>query len=131
MTNMNHEASPLAGSDSATGSITEGFGVESIYKLHGGRVYSLCLRLLSDRNKAEDATAEAFVRFHKELGVQSDGPLVLVRLRQLGIEAALRRLRAHGGLVAGVFQTARRMIGRKAEKKNNGSQSQPHPGRSE
>jgi DNA-directed RNA polymerase specialized sigma24 family protein len=88
MANMVHK--------SGAGSSLEGSWLESIYKQYGGHLYSLWLRLLGDKSKAEDATAEAFVRPHKEAVSPPDGSQVLPRLRELGIEASLRRLRAWG-----------------------------------
>ncbi|MFN8178210.1 MAG: sigma-70 family RNA polymerase sigma factor [bacterium] len=35
---------------------------EKIYRLHVGRVYGLCLRLVGDRTHAEEATQEVFVK---------------------------------------------------------------------
>jgi RNA polymerase sigma-70 factor (ECF subfamily) len=35
---------------------------EKIYRLHVGRVFGLCLRLVGDRTRAEEATQEVFVK---------------------------------------------------------------------
>ena len=94
------------------GRSADGLRLETIYKQHGGHIYSLCLRLLADQCRAEDATAEAFVRFHKEMESQLDGPQIFSRLRQLGIEAAVRRLRARGGRIGHFLCEARMKVSR-------------------
>ena len=40
---------------------------EALYRLHVGRVFALCVRLLNDRDMAEDMTQEAFVQAWKNL----------------------------------------------------------------
>ena len=68
--------------------------LEAAYRLHGARVYTLCLRLLADVRDAEDATVRAFARFGVEPARAWDESRELARLRELGMEEALRRLRA-------------------------------------
>ena len=97
MANRIHKSGELATSGSDAGSGLEISWLESIYKHYGGQIYALCPRLLADKSTAEDATVEAFVRVYKETKSPPDGSQVLPRLRELGIEASLRRLRAHSG----------------------------------
>ena len=40
---------------------------ETLYRLHVGRVFALCLRLLNDHDLAEDMTQEAFIQAWKSL----------------------------------------------------------------
>lgn len=40
---------------------------EDLYRIHVGRVFALCVRLLNDRDMAEDLTQEAFVQAWKNL----------------------------------------------------------------
>jgi RNA polymerase sigma-70 factor (ECF subfamily) len=40
---------------------------EELYRLHVGRVFALCVRLLNDRDMAEDLTQEAFVLAWRKL----------------------------------------------------------------
>ena len=40
---------------------------EALYRLHVGRVFALCVRLLNDRDMAEDLTQDAFVQAWKNL----------------------------------------------------------------
>src|ERR1700722_11066291 len=41
---------------------------EFLYALHKRRVYSLCLRMLSNVAKAEDLTQEAFLQLYRKIG---------------------------------------------------------------
>ncbi|MBJ39308.1 MAG: RNA polymerase subunit sigma-70 [Gammaproteobacteria bacterium] len=41
---------------------------EALYRLHVGRIHALCIRLLCDRDMAEDLTQEAFVLAWRKLG---------------------------------------------------------------
>lgn len=68
--------------------------LEAAYRLHGARVYTLCLRLLADVREAEDATVRVFARFGDEPARAWDETRELDRLRELGMDEALRRLRA-------------------------------------
>ena len=69
-------------------------GLEAAYRLHAARVYTLCLRLLADVRDAEDATVRAFARFGGEPARAWDESGEFARLRELGLDEALRRLRA-------------------------------------
>jgi RNA polymerase sigma-70 factor (ECF subfamily) len=40
---------------------------EELYRLHVGRVFALCVRLLNDRDMAEDMTQEAFIQAWRKL----------------------------------------------------------------
>ncbi|MCB1644715.1 MAG: RNA polymerase sigma factor [Pseudomonadales bacterium] len=40
---------------------------EQLYRIHGGRVFALCVRLCGDRDMAEDLTQEAFVLAWRKL----------------------------------------------------------------
>ena len=66
--------------------------LEAIYQQYGKRIYSLLLRLLVDEKAAESAMTDVFVRFSDELANPPDETQTLLRLRELAIETALRRL---------------------------------------
>ena len=66
---------------------------EAVYRKHGRRVYTLCLRLLADEPAAEEATAQALVRFGREAARRPSEAPDPTRLRELAIRAALARLR--------------------------------------
>ncbi|MCI0489299.1 MAG: hypothetical protein L0229_22125 [Blastocatellia bacterium] len=99
MANMIYKTGSSVASDPGDGSDLESSRLESIYNKYGGRIYSLCLRLLADETAAEDATAEAFVRFHKEAESQLDEAEIFPRLLHLGVEASLQKLRVRGGWI--------------------------------
>jgi RNA polymerase sigma-70 factor, ECF subfamily len=64
-----------------------------LVRQHQRAVYSLALRMLSDRHKAEDLAQEVFIRLHRRLsGVQSDTHLRFW-LRQVTSRLAIDRLR--------------------------------------
>lgn len=66
--------------------------LEAAYRLHVGRVYTLCLRLLADAGRAEEATARVFARLGRELPYRPDEE----RLRDLSIREALAYLDTPG-----------------------------------
>jgi hypothetical protein len=70
--------------------------LEAVYNRYGAGIYSLCLRLLTNKDAAESATIDVFVRFSKELANQPDESRMRLRLRELAVEAALARLRRQG-----------------------------------
>jgi len=41
---------------------------EALYRRHEGRIYALCLRMTSDRSRAEDCVQETFVQAWRRLG---------------------------------------------------------------
>ena len=64
-----------------------------LVRQHQRTVYSLALRMLADRHKAEDLAQEVFLRLHRNLArVQSDVHL-LFWLRQVTTRLAIDRLR--------------------------------------
>lgn len=65
----------------------------TLVRQHQRAVYSLALRMLSDRHKAEDLAQEVFIRLHRKLAtVQSDTHLRFW-LRQVTSRLAIDRLR--------------------------------------
>lgn len=65
----------------------------TLVRQHQRAVYSLALRMLSDRHKAEDLAQEVFLRLHRKLAsVQSETHLVFW-LRQVTSRLAIDRLR--------------------------------------
>lgn len=73
--------------------------LKSLYDTYSDLVYSLCLRLLSNREAAESATIEVFVRFSHEQGYAPGDLQPAARLRELAIRTSIARLRRRGGKV--------------------------------
>lgn len=69
--------------------------LEAVYQQYGKHVYSLLRRLLADEKAAESATADVFVRFSDELASQPNEAHTFLRLRELAVETARRRLKGH------------------------------------
>ena len=50
---------------------------ETLYRRHVGRVFAVCVRLLNDRDMAEDLTQEAFVQAWRILLTTRSGDISL------------------------------------------------------
>lgn len=89
-------------------------GLESVYRLHVRRVYTLCLRLLADARLAEEATARAFARLDREPPLPPGDE----RLAGLAVEESLARLGEAAGAgnvpaaLQGIDALAARLPGR-------------------
>jgi RNA polymerase sigma-70 factor (ECF subfamily) len=61
---------PIAGEAEAIAAAQAGDSkaFETLYALHKRRVYSLCLRMLSNVAEAEDLTQEAFLQLYRKIG---------------------------------------------------------------
>lgn len=70
--------------------------LESLYHRYAGVVYTICLRLLANVQRAEEATVSVFVRFGREIERWLDELRVVARLRELAITDALSRLNVIG-----------------------------------
>lgn len=91
------ESNPQVGANSPElGNNSSLSGLESIYRRYGQGIYTFCLRLLANEKAAESATVDAFVRFGKEMTGQSDKSRILLRLRELAINASVTRLNNRG-----------------------------------
>jgi RNA polymerase sigma-70 factor (ECF subfamily) len=66
---------------------------EAIYRLHSGRVYALCLRMLRDPVEAEDLTQEAFVQLFRKIHTFRGESAFSTWLHRLTANLALMRLR--------------------------------------
>ncbi|MGA7624129.1 MAG: sigma-70 family RNA polymerase sigma factor [Candidatus Acidiferrales bacterium] len=42
---------------------------ERIYRLHSRKVYTLCLRMVSDRSEAKDLTQDVFLQLFREINI--------------------------------------------------------------
>ena len=64
-----------------------------LVRRHQRMVYSLALRMLADRHKAEDVAQEAFLQLHRKLARVQSGAHLLFWLRQVATRLAIDRLR--------------------------------------
>lgn len=86
--------------------------LQAAFRLYGPRVYTICLRLLGNSDRAQDAVVRVFAQFRQELTLRWDEKVIVSRLRELAIGEALDRLagRTREGLreaaMTGVTQSA-------------------------
>ena len=66
---------------------------EKIYRLHAGRVYALCLRMLRDPVEAEDLAQEAFMQLFRKLNTFRGESAFSTWLYRLTVNLGLMRLR--------------------------------------
>ena len=66
----------------------------SLYSTHVGRVYALCLRMVGDRQRAEDLTQDAFVRAWQKIGQFRYQSLFSSWLHRLTVNLVLGRGRS-------------------------------------
>lgn len=66
---------------------------ERLYRVHCGRVHAVCLRMLGDRGRAEEATQDAFVRAWQRLGSFRGDSAFGSWLYRLAANVAVDRLR--------------------------------------
>lgn len=66
---------------------------EKIYRLHAGRVYALCLRILRDPVEAEDLAQEAFMQLFRKLNTFRGESAFSTWLYRLTVNLGLMRLR--------------------------------------
>src|ERR1700689_377453 len=71
---------------------------ECLYRLHSGRVYALCLRMLKgNESEAEDLTQEAFLRLFHKIGTFRAESAFSTWLHRLTFNIVLMRLRKKKG----------------------------------
>jgi RNA polymerase sigma-70 factor (ECF subfamily) len=66
---------------------------ERIYQLHKRRVYSLCLRMVSNPTEAEDLTQEAFLQLFRKIATFRGESAFSTWLHRLAVNVVLMRLR--------------------------------------
>lgn len=67
-----------------------------LYALHKRRVYSLCLRMLSNVAEAEDLTQESFLQLHRKIATFRGDSAFSTWLHRLTINVVLMHLRRKG-----------------------------------
>lgn len=66
---------------------------ERLYRLHSRRVYSLCLRMVSNPAEAEDLTQEAFLQLFRKIQTFRGESAFSTWLHRLAVNVVLMRLR--------------------------------------
>ena len=69
---------------------------EILYAMHKRRVYSLCLRMLSNVAEAEDLTQEAFLQLYRKIGTFRGDSAFSTWLHRLAVNVVLMHLRRKG-----------------------------------
>lgn len=78
---------------------------EYLYRMHVGRVYGLCLRLTSDKGRAEEATQNVFVRVWEMIGSFRGESAFSTWLHRVAVNAVLIEKRKEHRLGARVQAT--------------------------
>jgi RNA polymerase sigma-70 factor, ECF subfamily len=66
---------------------------ESIYRLHSRRVYTLCLRMVSDRSEAEDLTQDVFLQLFRKISTFRGESAFSTGLHRMSVNIVLLRFR--------------------------------------
>ena len=66
---------------------------ESIYRLHSRRVYTLCLRMVSDRSEAEDLTQDVFLQLFRKISTFRGESAFSTWLHKMSVNIVLLRFR--------------------------------------
>jgi RNA polymerase sigma-70 factor (ECF subfamily) len=66
---------------------------ETLYQLHGRRVYALCLRMVGNPADAEDLTQEAFLQLFRKIGTFRGESAFSTWLHRMTVNVVLMRLR--------------------------------------
>jgi RNA polymerase sigma-70 factor, ECF subfamily len=66
---------------------------ERIYRLHSRKVYTLCLRMVGDRNEAEDLTQEVFLQLFRKINTFRGESAFSTWLHRMSVNIVLMRFR--------------------------------------
>src|SRR6201987_5336445 len=69
---------------------------ETLYQLHKRRVYSLCLRMVSNPSQAEDLAQEAFLQLFRKIGTFRGESAFSTWLHRMAVNVVLMQLRKKG-----------------------------------
>ena len=89
-----HTAGPH--DDVALASKGDRLAFERIYRTHLDRVYSVCVRMVGDRGKAEELTQDVFVRVWEKLGSFRGDSAFSTWLHRLAVNVVLNDREAEG-----------------------------------
>jgi len=89
---------PLAGELDAIQAAQNGddAAFEKLYSMHKRRVYSLCLRMVSNVAEAEDLAQEAFLQLYRKIGTFRGDSAFSTWLHRLTVNVVLMHLRKKG-----------------------------------
>lgn len=89
---------PIDGEAEAIALAQQGDAVafETLYNLHKRRVYSLCLRMLSNVSEAEDLTQVSFMQLHRKIGTFRGDSAFSTWLHRMTVNVVLMHLRKKG-----------------------------------
>jgi RNA polymerase sigma-70 factor (ECF subfamily) len=87
---------------------TAAFGM--LVRMHQRSVYSLALRMLSDRQKAEDLAQEVFLQLYRNLATVESGEHLAFWLRKVTVNRCIDRLRREPKLEAVPLEAADSMV---------------------
>jgi RNA polymerase sigma-70 factor (ECF subfamily) len=73
--------------------------LKHVYDNYGVLVYTLCYRLLADKQAAESATVDVFVEFSREMMNSLNESEISSRLKELAKITSLSRLRKQRGIL--------------------------------
>ncbi|HEV2388826.1 MAG TPA: sigma-70 family RNA polymerase sigma factor [Candidatus Acidoferrales bacterium] len=79
---------------------------EHLYRLHGRRVYSLCLRMVSNAAEAEDLAQEAFLQLFRKIQTFRGESAFSTWLHRLTVNVVLMRLRRKNVVEASLDELA-------------------------
>jgi RNA polymerase sigma-70 factor (ECF subfamily) len=79
---------------------------EKLYHLYNQRVFGLCLRVLGDRNQAEDLVQEAFLQVHRKLHTYRGESQFSTWLHRLALNVVLMEMRKKSLRTSSLDQTA-------------------------
>jgi RNA polymerase sigma-70 factor (ECF subfamily) len=92
----------LAGESAAFGELV---------RQHQRTVFSLALRMLSDRHKAEDLAQEVFLQLHRSISAISSTAHLVFWLRKVTVNRAIDRLRREPKIAALPLEEAATVAG--------------------
>lgn len=78
---------------------------ETLYQLHKRRVYSLCLRMVSNPSQAEDLAQEAFLQLFRKIGTFRGESAFSTWLHRMTVNVVLMQLRKKGLPVVSLEET--------------------------
>lgn len=80
---------------------------ESIYRMHGRRVYSLCLHMIRNPAEAEDLTQDVFLRVFRKIQTFRGESAFSTWLHRLAVNVVLMHLRKKKARAASLGETTR------------------------